>query len=348
VSLLVLGRLSDHLGRRTIIIAGVACNAVACLVWWSAAGVGALYLARALQGVSVGVATGAIGAALLELQPPGTGRAGVLTSASPTLGLGIGALLVSALAQYGPAPTRLIWILLLAAFVAGILALAAMPEPGIRRPGWRGSLRPAVRVPRGARTTFVAALPATVGVWSLSALYLSLGPKLASDLLGSTNLLWGGLAAFLLAGIGSFGAVAAGRIAPRAAVVFGCVVLFVGAALTFGAIAGSVPALFLLGTGIAGVGFGGAWSGAYRMMTADVEDADRAGLVAAIFVVAYLSFSLPALIAGVASQHFGIEATALVYTGVVAVLVAVAAALTAFRRPVQRENTDRDMAIRRA
>lgn len=351
-SLLVLGRLSDHVGRRPVIIAGLVCNAVACVVWWSAAGVGALYLARALQGVSVGVATGAIGAALLESQPPGTARAGMVTSAAPTMGLGAGALAVSALAQYGPASTHLVWVLLLAAFVAGILAVALMPEPGTRRPGWRRSLRPTVYVPSGAGAIFAVALPATVATWSLSAFYLSLGPKLVLGLVGSANLMWGGLAAFLLAGIGSLGAVAATRVTPKVGVVAGCATLFAGAALTFGAIAGSAPALFLLGTGIAGVGFGATWNGAYRMLTADVAPGDRAGLVAAIFVVAYLSFSVPTIVAGVASQHYGIRDTALGYDAVVAVLVVVAATTTALRRNgfgagVEREITDRDKAIRR-
>jgi len=97
--------------------------------------------------------------------------------------------------------------------------------------------------------------------------------------------------------------------------------------------AGSVPVVFLLGTAIAGVGYGGAWTGAYRMLTADVAPGDRAGLVAAIFIVAYLSFSLPALIAGLTAQHFGIRDTAMVYNSVVAALVAAAAATTALRSP---------------
>lgn len=333
VALLVFGRLSDYFGRRPVIIAGVGINALACVAWWLAGGVAALYLARALQGCSIGVTTGAIGAALLELQPAGTSRAGVLTSASPSMGLAVGAIAVSALAQYGPAPTHLVWVLLFAAFVIGMLALAAMPEPGTRRPGWSRSVRPTVRVPGYVRATFIMVLPAVIGVWGLSALYLSLGPKLAADLVGSANLLWGGLAAFLLAGVGSFGAVAAGRLTPRAGVLSGCAILVVGAGLTFGSIAAALPALFLLGTAIAGVGFGCDWSGAYRMLTADVAPGDRAGLVSAVFVVAYLSFSVPALVAGVASQHYGLRATALVYTAAVAVLVAAAAILIALRRP---------------
>jgi len=331
-ALLVVGRLSDYFGRRPVIIVGLAIGAAACVVWWLAPGAGALYAARAMQGVGVGLATGAIGASLLELEPAGSRLAGLLTSGSQMLGLAIGALGSAALVQYGPYPTGLVWWLLLAAFVAGILAVAVMPEPGGKRPGWLGSLRPQVRVPRAIGTTFIAALPSLIATWALSAFYLSLGPELAAQLLHSANLLWGGLAVFLLLGVGSVTAVAVAHIAPRACMVGGCLFLLAGAGLTLGAVAGSVSVLFLLGTAVAGIGFGPAWTGAYRLLVSDVAPGDRAGLVAAIFIVAYLSFSVPVVIAGLASQHFGIRDTALVYSAAIAVLVAVAAALTGLHR----------------
>ena len=74
-------------------------------------------------------------AALIELQPAGSQRAPLVTSAFSTLGLALGALITSALAQYAPAPARLIWWALLAVFAAGIVAVLAMGEPGTRRPG---------------------------------------------------------------------------------------------------------------------------------------------------------------------------------------------------------------------
>jgi MFS family permease len=81
-TLLVFGRLSDYIGRRPVILAGLALNAAACVVWWLAGGAGALFAARALQGASVGLVSGAIGAALLELQRPGSSAGAVVTSAS--------------------------------------------------------------------------------------------------------------------------------------------------------------------------------------------------------------------------------------------------------------------------
>jgi MFS family permease len=90
---------------------------------------------RALQDIATGLATGPTGAALIDLQPSGSQQAPPVTSAFSTLGLALGALITSALAQYAPAPTHLIWWALLAVFAAGILVVLAVAEPGSRRPG---------------------------------------------------------------------------------------------------------------------------------------------------------------------------------------------------------------------
>ena len=112
LTLLVFGSVSDYLGRRRVILAALAVTAGACAVFLAAHDVGLLFAARALQGLAVGTATGALGAALIDLQPEGSGLAPLITTAAPLLGLGAGALGTSVLAQYGPAPTRLVWWLL--------------------------------------------------------------------------------------------------------------------------------------------------------------------------------------------------------------------------------------------
>ena len=189
IALLVFGSLSDYLGRLPVIIAALLINAAAMVLFLLAHGVGLLYAARALQGVATGAATSALGAALIDLQPDSrTPLAPWINSAAPNFGLAAGALISSAVAQYGPAPTRLIYWLLLAGFVLAVPAMLTVPESGVRRAGALSSLRPHVGVPQQARATFAIALPALVAIWALGGLYLSLGPSLAAQLL-SSNLL---------------------------------------------------------------------------------------------------------------------------------------------------------------
>jgi predicted MFS family arabinose efflux permease len=332
ITLLLFGSVSDYLGRRPVIVAALVFNAVACAVFLAARDTGALYLARSLQGISSGLATAPIGAALIDLQPPGSQQAPLVTSVFSSVGLALGALVTSALVQYAPAPTHLIWWALLAVFAAGILAVLAMAEPGARRPGVLASLRPRVTIPRPVRGTFAAALPCIVAGWALGGLYLSLGPSLAAQATGSPNLLWGGLVIFLICGTGAAAAALLRDMSSRAMMLASCLCLLAGMAVTFGAIMTTTAAAFLTGTAIAGVGFGLAFLGSFRTITALAEPDDRAGLVAAIYVAGYLAFSVPALIAGVATTTFGLRSTALVYSAALAVLAAAAVAILAARR----------------
>ena len=101
--------------------------------------------------------------------------------------------------------------------------------------------------------------------------------------------------------------------------------------VTFVGIATTTSAVFLVGTAIAGIGFGPAFLGAFRLITAQAEPDDRAGLLAAIFIVAYLAFSIPALLAGLATTKYGLHSTALVYSASLAVLIAIAIVVLVMR-----------------
>jgi MFS family permease len=325
-TLVFLGSVSDYLGRRPVMLAALTLGAIACGLFLLAHGVGLLFAGRALQGVAVGLISGTASAALLDLRPE-SGITPVVSSAAPTGGQALGAIGASALAQYAPAPTHLVWWLLVAAFIIGIVAVLRMPEPGAVRPGVVSSLRPHVTVPHGARRAFAAALPALVGMWALAGLYLSLGPSLALQLLHSKNLLWGGVLIFLLTGFAAAASAAVARKSPEGVMLGGCVTLIVGALVTFASIATGAPAVLFVGTVVAGLGFGSAFVGAYRSTVAPAASDDRAGLITTIYIVSYLATGIPAVIAGIATSHFGLHKTALVYSVAVAVLAAAAVSL---------------------
>src|SRR5580704_16579069 len=86
-----------------------------------------------------------------------------------------------------------------------------------------------------------------------------------------------------------------------------------------------------------GAGF---FLGAYRIQTALASPGQRAGLIAAIWIVYYLAFSVPVVIAGVATTHFGLHQSAAVYSAVLAALAAAAAGIFLFRRRSQTRGPD--------
>jgi hypothetical protein len=216
-----------------------------------------------------------------------------------------------------------------------------MPETTPGQPGVLATLRPRVAVPRQARRTFAMALPCLIAVWMISGFYLSLGPSLAAQVLRSPDLLWGGLVIFLLNGIGTAATVVAHRASGPAAMLTGCLALLTGTAVTLAAIQTASAAAFLAGTAVAGAGFGTAMLGVFRTISTLAPPGQRAGLIAAYFIASYTAFSIPVVVAGVATTHFGLHRTALAYCAVIAVLAAVAAVGLIFRRRASSGGTGR-------
>lgn len=340
IALVTVGALSDYVGRRPVLAAALLVEALSMVLFIAADGVGWLLAARAVQGLATGAATGAISAYLIDLQSVRNPRLGALVnSTAPSVGLATGALGSGLLVQFAPAPTALVFAVLVVAFAAALLGVALMPETARRRPGAVASLRPRVSVPRRIRPDFLVVTPCLVATWALGGLYLSLGPSLAAGVLHIQSHLIGGLVIFALAGMGVVGSLALRDGAPRRVMVVGSVVLAAGAGVTLLALALTSTVLFFLGTAIAGFGFGAAFLGAFRTLSVLAEPGERAELFATVYVVNYLAFSLPAIAAGLAVSPLGLRRTATVY-GVVVILFAVSAVLgLSARRPREASRT---------
>jgi hypothetical protein len=324
---LVAGRLSDHLGRKPVIVAALALQVVAMACFAVAGSAGWLFAARVVQGIATGTATGAVSAALVDLAPGRNPQlAPLVNSAAPSTGLAAGALGSSLLVAYGPDPMRLVYWLLLGLLVVGLAVALAIDEPGKRRPGVLASLRPQAGVPRQARRAFVAGVPVLAAGWALGGFYLALGPGVAASLLDSASVIPGGLVIFLLTGVGAAATVAGRRLSPTATMGMGSLLLAAGTGSCVAAIAVGNAAGLFVATAFSGIGFGFAFLGVFRTLIALAPPTGRAGLVTSIYVVSYLAFSLPVVAAGIAVTHIGLRDTAIGYGSAVAVLAAAVAA----------------------
>jgi MFS family permease len=324
LALLVTGRLSDHLGRRPVILAAIAAEIIAMACFIAADSTVLLLAARAVQGLATGCALGVLSATLAELSEsfaPALGA--VVTNSATVFGLAAGGLGSSALVQYGPSPLRLVYWLIIAGLAAGAAVVGGMRETGERRPGSSASLKPVVGVPPEVRSTFVTILPSLVALWALSGFYLSLAPGLIGSIEGSPNLLWGGAAVFCLCFSGGTAVIFLREVTAPTAMLIGCIALFAVVGLIVIAIAASSTALFLIGSVIAGVGFGLAFLGNIRAVIRVAAPAQRAGTLAVLYIVSYTMFSIPIVIAGIAETHFSAHDVAMVFSVCVTVLAGI-------------------------
>jgi MFS family permease len=330
-ALLTVGRISDDLGRRPVIMLALGGLIVAMVLFAVADSVAWLFAARALQGVTTGLALGAAGAALLDLHPRRDGQnAGLVNGVVSAASLGTGAIVAAVLAQYAPDPLLTPFLVLLALLAVGLAGALAMPEPVTRSARPRLTVQPP-RVPTATRGAFVVAALGVLSSWSVGGVYLALGPSLAAQLLHTDNLLAGGAAVLALCLPGALAQLGAHRLEPGRAAAYGSLILAVGMGLTAAAVSSGSAALFLGATAVTGVGFGMAFLGALRSLTAAVPEGNRAEVMSAFYVVCYGALAVPAIAAGLVVSHLGLESTFRIFTGAVA-LLALGVAVAAWRR----------------
>jgi MFS family permease len=327
-SLLVLGGLSDHVGRRPVLATAIGLEALAFVLFIVAGQVTVLLAARVAQGIATGIAFSTVGATLVDLNPPHSpGRAGLVNGVAPIGGLALGALGSGALVEFAPAPTHLVFAVLLVGTGLAAVVIAFLPETSARRPGVLASLVPVLGIPPRLRRDVFALVPILVASWALGGLYLSLGPSVAVGLFGLSNHLIGGLLVTLLCGAGALTAFALRAWPGERVLAVSATLLSAGTALTIVGV--EVHAVVLAGAGtlIAGVGFGASALASFGTLARLAGRGERSELLAAALVIAYLAFSLPAVAAGFATSAVGLHATMVVYSlGVVALgLMALAA-----------------------
>ena len=319
-TLLVAGSLSDYIGRRPVLLAATLLQAITMIVFATAGGVGALVVARVLQGLATGAAAAAVGAGLLDLD---RARGTVANAVAPMLGTAAGSLLGGVLVQYLPAPTQLVYVVLGAIFLVQAIAVTRMPETVTRRPGALASLRPHFRLPPALRPHLLLATPALLAAWALAGFYGSLGPAMLRQLAHSRSLALGGVALFVLAASGAVAVLLLHRHAARTMLTAGTAGLVAGVAITLIASATGSLAVFFVGAILAGAGFGASFQGGIRSVLPLAPAHERAGVLSLLYVIAYLSMGVPAVLGGLRVVHGGgIAATAREYGLAVIVLAA--------------------------
>jgi MFS family permease len=253
-----LGRLSDQIGRRPVLLASLGIGAGGALLFVFAASTIWLFPARILSGLAIALASGAATAWIIELHPRQDKAAGTqLAIAANLAGLGLGALLAGLLAQYGPWPLRLSYLAFLA-LLAPILLLVTTTEPTVRdaKPLGEASLRPRLGVPKGMRGAFIGPALAAVAVFSVLGFYSALTPSLLRDALRNPNHAAAGAIVGELFFVGVFTIAVTRRLSSHRGSLLSLGLLLPSVALLFVCeVLRSLPIL-LMGTAIAGAATG--------------------------------------------------------------------------------------------
>jgi predicted MFS family arabinose efflux permease len=330
VALLLAGRASDVSGRRPVLLIALGALVVSSVLYMLATAVAWLFAARAVQGLATGLALATASAGLLDFHPRRDPVGVGLTNGSVSAaGLGLGALVSATAVQLLPAPRVVPYAIGLGLFALAFAGATLMPEPVADRAPLRLTpQRP--RVPAHVRGPFVLAALAVAAAYSIGGLFFALGPQLGAQVFDTGNHLVTGISLFLLAGVGSAAQLAYGRRSAWAGMAGGSLALALGVALIALAAYDDDAALLLAGSVVGGAGFGVAFLGALRNLSAVIPPEDRAAVMSAFFLVAYSALSIPAVLAGLVVSQLNLSSTFAIFGAAVAAL-ALFAALQAWR-----------------
>src|SRR4051795_2051357 len=331
-TLVVLGRLSNHLGRRPVALAALAVTAAGTLVLTEVHSVEPLIAGRVLQGIGCGLASSALAAFIVDSAPASPSWLGsAVTTGSPMIGLTLGALGSGALAEYGPATRTLVYVIAAGALAACAVLIIGARETVVRTPGAIAGLRPQIRIPPAARALLPAAGATFVATWALGGFYQAFGPSVAADQLGTTNTL---IAAIIFASLmapSAIGAPLAGRTSPAGAQRIGILVFFAAVVAILLSLRAGAVVPFVIASAVAGAAQGTTFAGSMRALLAQATAAERAGVLSAIYLISYGGAAIPGLIAGQLSRSLSLFDIALGYGALAALACAIT--LVAAREP---------------
>jgi MFS family permease len=301
------GDLSDHIGRRLVILLGLGASLIGTLLFAVAPDVLWLFAGRALTGIGVGLTAGTATAALVDFSAEGQSkRAASVTTIAQAVGFSGALLLGGALTQYAPWPTHLgFWVLF--ALIAGLfVATWFLPR---RRGGPAASRRwrpKSPSIPAGLRPAFALAASAVTTAYTHGVLILSLGGQVGHDLVGSSNALVNGAALSLFAITSGVVGISARGLSPRPAMLLGAIASVASMGLLALSVARQELSIFLASTAIAGVGYSLLVLGGLALLGGAVPERHRGGVLSALYLFAYLSMGTVALGLGVVATERGL------------------------------------------
>jgi MFS family permease len=320
--LLVFGPLSDAVGAWPAVAGAIVFSAGGSLLFAVADTTALLYVARGLQGLAVGAATGSAIGALTDLQPQGDRhRAALVVTLTTTGGGAVGPLFAGVLVEFagGAALPFLVYLALLVPASAAPFLLRAAAEP--RRGRWRPS-RP--NLPPQGRV-FVAVTAAATVAWAIAGLFLAIVPSYLALLAQTDNQVLLSGVVFLMLALSCATQLAGGGIDPRRAQLGGLIALIAGLAAVALAFPARSLTVFVVGAVLTGLGHGYTWIGATSTLNRIAPDAQRAEVASTYFAVTYVGVALSAIGVGALADAMSLELA--VYAFACAMAVAALATL---------------------
>lgn len=322
-TLMLLGGLSDRIGRRVTITCAVLLSAIATVslvlvpTWTTLVG------ARVVLGVATGLATTSGTAFMVEILGASKEKfAALLVTSATSLGFGGGALATGvSLALQGPTFFPISYLVFLCALpILTAIAVFLPPSSG-------STSLPILRLPVFPKKTWIFGVALGLA-WSSTGVVIAVIPLALRDI-GLDG--WAGTVIFLAIFVGFLCQPIAKRLSNERSLLIGFGLIPLGLAIVQIGITNANLTLILVGTSISSAA---SYGFTYLAALAEVSmrgQGERARAAAGLFVYAYFGFSLPVIATGILAD--AVEVSVAIRTYLFMLTMASAAAVLVWKFP---------------
>ena len=299
-----LGRLSDQIGRRPVVLSSLGIAAAGAFTFLFANATTWLFPARILSGLAIALASGASTAWIVELQTQkDTTFATQITIGANLLGLGLGPFIAGLLAEYAQWPLRLCYVVFLLMLIPTVIFIW-MSQETLNKPRSlaHASVRPRLGVPPQIRGRFIPPAIAAFATFSVLGFYTALIPSLLAQALQNKNHAVAGIIVAELFFIGTVVVAFTRKLKSEKGVLGSLVLLLPSVGLLIWAEAARSMWILVAGTAVAGVATGLGYRFSLQVINEIAPGEHRSELVSSYLIACYCGISLPVIGIGIVSQ----------------------------------------------
>ena len=334
IALLFLARVSNYAGRKPVVLAALMLSAIGCMLFCFLSSAPLFMVARLVQGLSCGLGSSCMAAYIVD---SAQGKVGTIaTSSAPMIGLAVGSFGSGALVQYGTGSLSHIFVVIMLFLCLCAMMIVCGKETIETHPGALASLAPEIRAPKQVRELLPAASAVFVGTWAIGGFYQAFSAPLASEQLGTSNVMVAAAVFACLQAPNILGSTLAGKLKSEKAQQLGMTAFFISILAVVLSLAKGSVGYFLLASALAGASWGLGYAGSMQGILPRTAPEDRAGVLSTIYIISYSGAAIPNLVVGRVSGRFNLLQIAMGY-GALVFLTWCAAMLLSMRQCKSRK-----------
>lgn len=341
--LLFMGRLSDTLGFRRVMMAGLLLGWFGTLLTMLAWHLTSLNIGRFAVGLSSSLIVTSASVGLVQISREGASqRISTITSFLLAFGFGLGPITGGIIGQWFAHPLVSTYVPTL---VLGVLAVYALMRvelkgtsaPAPQAPSWRAFVPRLAWADRADSLAFALTCACPFFAFGVFGVYASMAPLFLDQMVPWHGPIVSGTAIGVILLASATVQLLSARMSLRWCGFLGLLaVVLSNAMLVLNFRLGS-PTVFMIGVCGAAIGHGLCLLAGISMVNRIARPAERSGLISTYLVCGYVGSIVPLIAAGWIADHFGL-ATAITILGLAVIALTTPSAIGFFRHPRMRES----------